>query len=220
MNTLLKEKTDEFSDTILKRIMEIIDVNTSRDKKVDLAKIIHANLKNIFDNINLNLENENLLYGDNNFLTFFNGLKNNVVEFGFYGIENLNYYYPLNKLSINALSNISETEKNGVKYKFCSEIIINNNEFFLTNLENIDILENIIIFDRQNNFNNFKIEICKDNIKKDNFLSLEKTLPIYILFNYKIILDISSISIDNIFYIEAIAYTFFDSCKNQLQKYY
>ena len=201
MNIELKQKTDEFSLTTFNRIMDIINVDTNKEKKVSLAQTIHKTLLNVFDNLNANITeldtiNKKLFQNYDssaeqhnttvkNFLTFLNSIKYDVVEFGFYGIENLNYVYPLNKLSIHALTNISEDDKRGVKYKYCAEInnISKTNEFYLKNLDNIDILEDIKIFDEQNILYNFNIEICKINVKQENTITSEKTLPIFNLFN-------------------------------------
>lgn len=226
LNLILKERTDKMCSVTFDKIIEVIESDAHYDIKITFARQITNNLKKIFDNMNagitlLEKENKKLLIENNytviytnskNFTEYFNSIKDKVVEFGFYGIENLSYSYKLNNLSLQSLNHINNSENCGVKYKYCFEI--SEDEFFLKDLENIDILENINLFDAEKKNYDFEIEICKENTKNENIITKDKIIPINILYNYKITF-LKPLYIDK-FYLEATAYTFLDYVKRKL----
>lgn len=225
LNPALKESTDKMCSITFDKILEIIESNANYNLKITFAKQLTNNLKKIFDNMNnsitvLEKENLKLLEENNytivfthskNFTEYFNSIKDKVIEFGFFGIENLSYSFNLNKLSLQSLSHI-DNQHCGVKYKYCFEI--SKDEFFLKDLENIDILENIQLFDDEKTNYDFEIEICKENTKNENIITRDRIIPINILYNYKITF-IKPLYIDK-FYLEATAYTFLDHIKTKL----
>ena len=55
MNDKMKENTDKLCSTVYNTILDIIDSNSDRDKKIEVAEKLCNNLKSTFDNFNVNI---------------------------------------------------------------------------------------------------------------------------------------------------------------------
>ena len=228
MNSKMKNSTDRLCSGVYELIENIINSNATMDKKIIVAQGICKNLQSVFDIINVNvtlltdklaeIEEEGNIHSKD-FMYFFNSIKYRVVEFGYYGCEELNYMHPLNNQIITALACLKKDEL-GVKSKYwCNFNNLSN--FYLKDLKNYDVLENIKLFDSNNNQYNFSIEICKDNVKNDqeNIITNDKTIPIFSLYNYKIIIFDKPDNIND-FILKSTGYSFISEVRKQIVKFF
>lgn len=153
-----------------------------------------------------------------NFIPIFNSIKDKVQEFGYFGCDELYLQFPLSNLNPVVLCCATKDNKEilGVKSKYNVFLQENNGEIKLRNLENYDVLEDIKVFDEDDNEVYFDIIIC-DNINGTCEISKEKTIFLNsVAFQYKISLknkDIKEV------YVKADGYMFNCETRNMLFKY-
>jgi hypothetical protein len=51
----MKESTDMLCSSVYDIILNMIDSNIDKDKKIEIAEKVYNNLKSIFDNLNVNI---------------------------------------------------------------------------------------------------------------------------------------------------------------------
>lgn len=149
------------------------------------------------------------------FLSYFQSLKTNVKEFGYYGIDDLDLFFPLHKCNSTALLCYRQQNPSiiGVKSKY--NYILDVPDMKLMNVNDYDVLENIQVTDDLGTEYDFDIIRCSDRDGSCEMIK-EKTMLLSTIYSYKIYFRLPNNHEEREFYVKADGYMFVENTRRQL----